>query len=66
MKYIYQMFIRFTGFIKQQDGAVTVDWVVLTAAVVFLGVAVAFSVSSSIPTLANQISTTVANSGVTP
>lgn len=28
------------GFAKEQDGAVTVDWVVLTAAIVGLGIAV--------------------------
>lgn len=31
---------KFIEFIRSEDGAVTVDWVVLTAAVVGLGVAV--------------------------
>ena len=33
-------------FLKDEDGAVTVDWVVLTAAIVGLGVAVIASVSA--------------------
>jgi len=36
----------FAGFLKSEDGAVTVDWVVLTAAIVGLGVAVIGSVSN--------------------
>lgn len=34
------MFVRFFRFLARDDGAVTVDWVVLTAAVALLGVAV--------------------------
>jgi len=34
------------GFFADQDGAVTVDWVVLTAAIVGLGVAVISTVSN--------------------
>ncbi|ETX30963.1 hypothetical protein RISW2_00865 [Roseivivax isoporae LMG 25204] len=33
-----QMFERITTFMKDQDGAVTVDWVVLTAAIVGLAI----------------------------
>ena len=33
------------NFIKTEDGAVTVDWVVLTAAIVGLGIAVIATVS---------------------
>lgn len=36
----------FELFLKNEDGAVTVDWVVLTAAIVGLGVAVIASVSA--------------------
>ncbi len=35
----------FTNFKKDEDGAVTVDWVVLTGAIVGLGIAVIASVS---------------------
>jgi Flp pilus assembly pilin Flp len=33
---------RFASFLRDEDGAVTVDWVVLTAGVVLLGMVVAF------------------------
>ena len=37
--------IKLINFTKSEDGAVTVDWVVLTAAVVGLGIAVVSSVA---------------------
>ncbi|MDT8327725.1 MAG: hypothetical protein RQ750_10130 [Roseovarius sp.] len=45
------------NFTKDEDGAVTVDWVVLTAAVVGLGVAGVASVNTGITGLAGSIST---------
>lgn len=54
------------GFLNDQDGAVTVDWVVLTAGIVFLGMAAAFTVSANIPGLADEISDTVASTEVVP
>lgn len=39
------MRVRLSHFSKSEDGAVTVDWVVLTAAIVGLGLAVVGSVS---------------------
>jgi len=39
------MRVYLTLFLKSEDGAVTVDWVVLTAAIVGLGVAVISTVS---------------------
>ena len=56
------------NFRKDEDGAVTVDWVVLTAAVVGLGVAGVTTVSGGIGTLATAIQTGVEGSevGVTP
>jgi Flp pilus assembly pilin Flp len=47
----------FKNFSKDEDGAVTVDWVVLTAAVVGLGVAGVASVNDGITGLAGKIST---------
>ena len=44
------------SFAKDEDGAVTVDWVVLTAAIVGLGVAVMTSVGDGTTSLANEIS----------
>lgn len=47
------------SFIKDEDGAVTVDWVVLTAAIVGLGVAGISSVQSGVVGLAGEIGTAV-------
>ncbi|MCF6445006.1 Flp family type IVb pilin [Nereida sp. MMG025] len=44
------------NFRKDEDGAVTVDWVVLTAAIVGLGLAIMFSVGNGTEALANKIS----------
>lgn len=49
----------FKNFNKDEDGAVTVDWVVLTAAVVGLGVAGVATVSGGVSQLATTISTEV-------
>ncbi|MFK7939911.1 MAG: Flp family type IVb pilin [Roseovarius sp.] len=46
-------------FLKEEDGAVTVDWVVLTAAIVGLGVAGISSVQSGVVGLAGKIGTAV-------
>lgn len=43
------------NFRKDEDGAVTVDWVVLTAAVVGLGVAGVATVSNGVDALAGDI-----------
>jgi Flp pilus assembly pilin Flp len=48
-------------FKDDEDGAVTVDWVVLTAAVVGLGVAVLASVKSATTTLGGRISAEIDN-----
>ncbi len=44
-------------FRNEEDGAVTVDWVVLTAAIVGLGLAVMATVKSGSQGLASKIST---------
>ena len=43
-------------FAKDEDGAVTVDWVVLTSAIVGLGIAVMLSVGNSTKGLADKVS----------
>ena len=43
------------NFRNDEDGAVTVDWVVLTAAIVLLGVAVGNSVGSGAQDLADSV-----------
>ena len=45
------------NFRNDEDGAVTVDFVVLTAAIVLLGLAVGAAVSSGAENLANDIAT---------
>jgi Flp pilus assembly pilin Flp len=47
----------FKNFRKDEDGAVTVDWVVLTAAVVALAGAAYTSIESGTTTLTGNIST---------
>ena len=51
-------------FQRDEDGAVTVDWVVLTAAIVGLGIAVLTSVSGGTNALANKISSNLASQTV--
>ncbi len=54
--------IKFTkNFARDEDGAVTVDWVVLTAAIVGLGIAVLTSVSGGTTSLADKISSNLAS-----
>ncbi|MEM1273082.1 MAG: hypothetical protein AAGF88_04650 [Pseudomonadota bacterium] len=51
----------FKNFILAEDGAVTVDWVVLTAALVGLGLAVMAVVSNGIESLSTDIETELTN-----
>ncbi len=51
-------------FRKDEEGAVTVDWVVLTAAVVGLGVAGVSTVQGGVNTLATSIKTGVSGKTV--
>jgi len=44
-----------SNFLKDRDGAVTVDWVALTAFTVFLGMGAAFYIASSAPRVANKV-----------
>ena len=55
----------FNTFLKDESGAVTVDWVVLTAAIVGLGIAVLTSVGGGTTSLADKISSELATSDVT-
>ena len=49
------------NFAKSESGAVTVDWVVLTAALVGLGLAVMAVVSGGVEDLSGNISTALTN-----
>jgi len=55
----------FDAFLNDESGAVTVDWVVLTAAIVGLGIAVMTSVGNGTTSLANKISSHMANQSLT-
>ncbi|SIN80159.1 Flp family type IVb pilin [Vannielia litorea] len=59
-----KLFTLVKNFRNDEDGAVTVDWVVLTAAIVGLGIAVLASVSGGVNTLAQNISNEVASVSV--
>lgn len=52
-------------FLKDESGAVTVDWVVLTAAIVGLGIAVMTSVGGGTVTLSDKVSSHMAAQTVT-
>ena len=59
-----KLFKLTNSFKKDEDGAVTVDWVVLTAAIVGLGIAVLTSVSGGTNALANKISSNLSSQTV--
>ena len=54
----------FNAFLKDESGAVTVDWVVLTAAIVGLGIAVLTSAGGGTTALADKVSSSLANGTV--
>ena len=53
------------SFLSDESGAVTVDWVVLTAAIVGLGIAVLASIGEGTTTFADTISGHLADQTVT-
>ena len=55
---------RMIAFLKDHSGAVTIDWVVITAAVVGLGIAVMTSIGGGTMTLADSVSSYVADESV--
>jgi len=52
-----KLFEMIKTFHAEEDGAVTVDWVVLTAAIVGLGIAVVTTVSNGLNSAASSIVT---------
>ena len=56
---------NFSAFLNDETGAVTVDWVVLTAAIVGLGLVVFTFVRPAVSNLASQIGSEVTQAGVT-
>jgi Flp pilus assembly pilin Flp len=59
---LYELIKRFHA---DESGAVTVDWVVLTAAIVGLGIAVLSTVKTGVDTMAGNISDSLSNATVT-
>ncbi|MDJ1015279.1 MAG: hypothetical protein QNJ35_02120 [Paracoccaceae bacterium] len=55
----------FNAFLNDESGAVTVDWVVLTAAIVGLGIAVMTSVGAGTADFADTISGHMSTGSVT-
>lgn len=55
----------FSGFLNAEDGAVTVDWVVLTAAIVGLGIAAIGSVRTGSGSLALAVENSLSTAQVT-
>ena len=51
-------------FVKIEDGAVTVDWVVLTAAIVGLGLVVLIPIGYSTTSSATQVGTKIGDTTV--
>ncbi len=54
-----KLFNLIKSFRKDEDGAVTVDWVVLTAAIVGLGIATLAAVSNGVDDLSGDIESTL-------
>jgi Flp pilus assembly pilin Flp len=54
---------KFSAFLKDEAGAVTVDWVVLTAAIVGLGLLVFNTVRPAVDTLSKGIETELKDAG---
>ena len=54
----------FKNFVKSESGAVTVDWVVLTAAIVGLGLAVMAVVSGGVQDLSQDIDNQLTSQGI--
>jgi Flp pilus assembly pilin Flp len=58
-----KLFKLFTNFKKDEDGAVTVDWVVLTAALVGLGLLVIAAIRPGLDAAATSINTGLTSAG---
>lgn len=58
-----KLFKNAKNFNSDESGAVTVDWVVLTAAIVGLGIAVLAAVSNGVENLSGDIDTQLSGQG---
>lgn len=53
-------------FARDESGAITVDWVVLTAALIAIGMGAAFYVNASVPVVADSVSDYMTSVDVNP
>ena len=58
------LFTSCHSYLEEEDGAITVDWVVLTAAVVGLGIAVVTTMGNATTGLADKISAVIATTSI--
>jgi len=54
---------KFLNFIRDEDGAVTLDWVALSAGIVLLGIAVIAALQTPLTSAVNQISDNLGTAG---
>ena len=54
----------FREFFQSEDGAITVDWMLLTAALLTLGIAVGVSVSNGAETMADNTGQVLGNADI--
>ena len=59
-----KLFNLINTFARDEDGAVTVDWVVLTAAIVGLGIAVLTTVGGETDAYADRIGSHLSSAGI--
>ncbi len=59
-----KLFTLLKSFRSEEDGAVTVDWVVLTAAIVGLGIATLAAVSNGVDDLSGDIEDQLTKQGI--
>lgn len=59
------MLNRIKSFAAAEDGAVTVDWVVLTAAIVGIGLAIIYAIGNGTSDVSGELSASLSNGSVT-
>ena len=54
----------FTKFLREEDGAITIDWVALTAGILLLGIAVVYAIfNNGVTPLVNNINANLKDAG---
>ena len=56
---------KFAQFIRDEDGAVTIDWVALTAGILLLGIAVVYTIfEGGVSSVVGQINDQLSNASI--